>query len=467
MENLTLSHPLILRNGNVLDDTVSGHKLVLNKTALRFYEIYCSLGSGEHAIGTISREFDIDRELAKKHYNLFLKDINQGQYCAGSILPGRHHAVLEPTAACNGGCPHCYHTSHREKWPEDHFQDIIHSVQNAGIRSVSITGGEVFSPHFVESFFKLVADLKSRDIVISSVSTNATFLTETIRDRILEAISPRTVFRISLDALRGDLLDRVRPGYRKLKDPYSPIRDLDTSGYQLVFTTNISTQTVNSICEIGEYLRQYQNIQAWNLRLAVPVHVKSGSLRPQTKSGRMLETCPSPDKPLPYFYKILKEHANNPYPFNVRMGNYLMTSLLENPQALAALTDDHPCREDKYLLTVKASGEVTQCPILNEIEPQFSMGSVLEGDSAGVLNEDFEKSLPLSNLSIQNMECKKCSLRPVCGGGCRLYALAYDQGVFGCDLPAKALLQWIKDDPTGVLRLHWPDYHERFTLLVS
>jgi radical SAM protein with 4Fe4S-binding SPASM domain len=455
---------LVLQEGNVLADLASGRKLVLNPSGVAFFGIFRDHGDTDVAVRQVAARYGLDAGLARAEYRRFLELIDQGQRCEGSILPGRHHAVLEPTAACNGQCPHCYHGDRSSRWPREEFGTILDQVRAGGIRSVSITGGEVFSAHFVGSFFELARELEDRGVAIASVSTNATFLTEDIRDRVLAVIPRTTVFRVSLDALRGDLLDRIRPGYRHLADPYGPVRDLDEAGYPLVFTTNLSGQPAGDVLEIGDYLRRYRQVRAWNVRMAVPVHHGEGErARSAARRRQLLGTRPSPALGLRYYRAILEAHAASEYPFDVRMGNYLMTSLLRNPAALTAFGGGHPCREDQYLVTVKATGEVTQCPILTELAPELTMGPA----GAGGLAEGFEDSLPLAGLDTATMGCRSCPLLAACGGGCRLYALAYDQGLEGCDLPARALLSWLVTDPDGLLRRHWPQYHARLVSFIA
>lgn len=464
MEAAALLGQLTL-DGNVVADSVSGRKLVLNASGVAFFGIFRSHGDSDEAIRQVAAQYGLSEQLARTEYGRFLELITQGQRCEGSILPGRHHAVLEPTAACNGQCPHCYHGDRSSRWPGEQFAAILDQVRDGGIKSVSITGGEVFSAHFADAFFDLAHELEERRVAIASVSTNATFLTEQIRDRVLSEIPRATVFRISLDALRGDLLDRIRPGYRNLADPYLPIRDLDAAGYPLVFTTNLfHAQPVTAVLEIGDYLRQYHSIKAWNVRMAVPVHHGDGErTRSPARRRQLLGTRPSPALGLRYYRAILEAHANSEFPFDVRMGNYLMTSLLRNPAALTPFSGGHPCREDQYLVTVKATGDVTQCPILTELAPNLTVGS-----GPGInLREGFEADLPLAGLDTATMACRTCPLLEVCGGGCRLYALAYDQGLEGCDLPARALLSWLVTDPTGLLRRNWPAYHNRLRSLIA
>lgn len=466
MEVLALADRLTLINGNVLTDTVSGLRLVLNDSAVAFYEIFRMHGDTESAILQVADMFSLDPQVARAEYQRFIHLIDQGQRCAGSLLPGRNHAVLEPTAACNGQCPHCYHGDRSSRWQKEDFARILDQVRAGGIRSVSITGGEVFSAHFIESFFHLADELTAQGVSVASVSTNATFLTEEIRDRLLTALPPPTVLRISLDALRGDLLDRIRPGYRNLSDPYAPIRDLDHAGYPLVFTTNLfHAQPTAAVMEIGEYLRGYRNVRAWNLRMAVPVHHGDGErTRSAARRRQLLGIRPHPALALRYYLAVLREHAQRAFPFDVRMGNYLMTSLLAHPEALTPFGQGHPCREDQYLVTVKSTGDVTQCPILTELMPELTMGSLSDGVR---LADGYENDLPLRHLDTTDMGCRDCALLPVCGGACRLYAVAYDQGLTGCDLPAKSLLSWLITDPTGILREHWPAYHARLVSFIT
>jgi radical SAM protein with 4Fe4S-binding SPASM domain len=464
MEAATLLGQLTL-DGNVLADSVSGRKLVLNPSGVVFFGIFRSHGDTDDAVRQVAARYGLSDQLARAEYQRFLDLIDHQQRCEGSLLPGRHHAVLEPTAACNGQCPHCYHGDRSSRWPREQFAAILDQVRAGGIRSVSITGGEVFSAHFADAFFDLARELDERGVVIASVSTNATFLTEQVRDRVLAAIPRTTVFRVSLDALRGDLLDRIRPGYRNLADPYLPIRDLDAAGYPLVFTTNLfHAQPVASVLEIGDYLRQYRSIKAWNVRMAVPVHHGAGErTRSPARRRQLLGTRPSPALGLRYYKAILEAHAVSEFPFDVRMGNYLTTSLLRNPAALTAFGGGHPCREDQYLVTVKATGEVTQCPILTELAPDLKVNP----GPGGKLGEGFEANLPLAGLDTATMACRSCPLLAACGGGCRLYALAYEQGLGGCDLPARALLSWLVTDPTGLLRRSWPAYHARLRSLIA
>lgn len=454
---------LTLVGDTILHDRVSGRKLVLNSTSQVFWGILTECGTGAAAAEMIARRWQLPLEQASTDFAAFVAELDQGQRCVGSILPGRDHAVLEPTAACNGQCPHCYHGTRNEHWPPDQIGDILASIRAEGIRSVSVTGGEVFSAHYIDHFFQLAATLQAEGIELASVSTNATFLTEAIRDRILAKVAPTTVFRISLDALRSDLLDRIRPGYRNLTDPYAPIADLAAAGYPLVFTTNLWSQPVTEITEIGEYLRRYTRVQAWNVRLAVPVHHGDGvRTRTKARQRQLFGLRPDVRLPLRHYAAILARHAEQPFPFPVRMGNYLATSLLDHPQALTPMAPGHPCREDEHLVTVKATGQITQCPILTELAPELTAGSVLDDTATG-----FTDRLPLAGLHTDDMGCARCPLLAVCGGGCRLYPMAYDHGLTGCDEPARALLSWILADPTRLLAEHWPAYHARMREIVG
>lgn len=448
---------LSLNNDGILFDDVSGRKLALNETGQIFWRILERTDDFSAALEEVTRYFDADPEVLRSDLENFVSVLDKDGLCDGAILPGGKHFVLEPTAACNGGCPHCYHGHHGDKWPKENENKAILALKKSGARSVSITGGEVFSAHFVDRLFPLVADLKASEISVASISTNATFITEDVGARIIREIPSSTVFRISLDALRGDLLDRIRPGYHKLENPYGPISDLDKSGYPLVFTTNIYSQTPEDIREIGDFLRRFKNIKSWNVRLAVPVHFGTGErVRSASRKSRLFKSRPEFDRATGCFEEIISEHSRKPYQFDVRMGNYLSTKLLENPHGLTEMTDDHPCREDKSLTTFKASGEVTQCPILSELDKEMNSGNIFDADTKSTFTTPV-----LSKLSVTEMGCNDCYLRSVCGGGCRLYALAYDQGLEGCDLSARSMIEWMLADPSGLIREHWPEFFSR------
>ncbi|MDQ7982483.1 radical SAM protein [Paraburkholderia sp. SARCC-3016] len=452
-----------------MSDAVSGVKYVLDRTGIEFFRIFEQFGDTPGGVDAIAQRFLIDINQARRDYDAFLRRLDQAQHCRGSTLPGQYHAVLEPTAGCNGGCPHCYHSNHKDQWPLDRYDTVLEQLERAGIRSVSITGGEVFSTHFVERFFPLVDRLRERGFSIASVSTNATFVTETVRDRILAEISKDTVFRISLDAVDSDLLDRVRPGYRKLADPYGPIADLDNADYNLVFTTNLSVQTVTGVLEIAEHLRRYSNITTWNVRSAVPMRTTDIDRASQARAKRieLHRALPDPSMPIPYYHAILERHADTPFAFDILMGNFLTTSSLAHPAVLEPRTGSNPCHDDEELMVIKANGMVSQCPALPELDSSLQAGSLFEPNDALELSRDYAQHLPLAGLDTTTMVCRNCEFRSFCGGGCRLYSLAYGQTLTGCDLPAKALLDWIKDDESLLFRRNWPAYHARFVSMIG
>jgi len=214
-----------------------------------------------------------------------------------------------------------------------------------------------------------------------------------------------------------------------------------------VFTTNLfHAQPVEAVLEIGNYLRQYRGIKAWNVRMAVPVHHGDGErARSPARRRQLLGTRPSPALGLRYYQAILEAHAASEFPFDVRMGNYLMTSCCA-PRRADRLRRRPSLPGGPVPRDSEGHRDVTQCPILTELAPDLTLGS---GRSSVHLGDGFEADLPLAGLDTATMACHTCPLLAVCGGGCRLYALAYDQGLEGCDLPARALLSWLVTDPAA------------------
>lgn len=441
--------------GEVLTDNNSGRKIVLDEIGLDFFNIHLKSPNNDIAIQQIVELYNVDLKTAKNDFEEFLDELYQKNNCVGSILPGIDHVVLEPTSSCNGGCPHCYHSYHGNTWSREQKMSILSTLNDRNIKSVSITGGEVFSKHYIEEFFELVENLNELNINIGSISTNATFITEQLAGRIKNKIRKSTVFRISLDALESDLLARVRPGYKALEDPYFPIKILDNLGFPLVFTTNIFRQESSSILNIAEYLRRFKNIQSWNLRMAVPVHPGESGWSKRTQGN--FDNRPSPDFQLDKYKAILFAHSENPYQYEIRLGNYLSTFFLVHPQSLPFFDgQDHPCREDKILMTIKSDGIITQCPILSELEPSLTMDYNIFDTS-----DDYKSHLPLSPLNIWEMECKSCKFLTVCGGGCRLYSMAYNNDLLGCDLTAFELWNWIYEDNDDIFSRLWPAFHKK------
>jgi radical SAM protein with 4Fe4S-binding SPASM domain len=419
---------------DVLTNELTSKTYHLDEVGIEFFEICQSYGELTKAAKYLSGRYDIDRKQALADLNEFLVSIDLTPAGNGSVMPFEHHAVLEPTSRCSGGCRHCYHSSHGVDWNIEFEKEMPSILQLNNVSSVSITGGEVFSRHYLPRLYDLLQDLRSININVTSISTSGLFFSDEILHNLSKLINKNTVIRISMDTVSSGELINTRPGYLRLQSHLAPLELVFDSGYPVVVTTVVHNKNANEVIKIGEFIRKFDSVQVWNIRSAIATRQKKTR---NSIESNFHETVMS---------EILRQHASRRYKFEFRLFNVLSSQFLENPKLLPSYSiTDHPCRDEQNLITVKSNGTITQCPILPELDESYASSP--------------DKWTPLlANLSLKEMPCKQCRLISVCGGGCRLYALA--NGLLDdCDLVSKHAIEWLERDPHGLLKNNWLDFY--------
>jgi radical SAM protein with 4Fe4S-binding SPASM domain len=430
-----------LKDSNILIDYFSERRMILDEMGITFFNIYRKYGNSQLAIDKIVQIFDISTNLAKKDYNEFLNNILFVNKCDGSILPYNNFFVLEPTSACPGNCIHCFHNNKKTySWDETMIENIINFLIKNNIKSVSITGGEVFSVHYSKEIIYLIDKLSRNNIKIASISTNGIFINEPLLKKIKKYVDLDTVFRFSIDAIDFNKILEIRPGYTN-KNLFNPIVQIDKYGYKSVYTTIISEQRKEDIIQILKFLVKLKNVQAWNIRPAVPTQNIHFSFMDDFSKVTDIYTS------------ILQDYSLNNYNFEIRMGNVLSTFDLENPKSIILYNKGiHPCKSEENMMTLKANGEITRCPILPELSKKYIIDNV---DMNSIITKNI-----FSNLNTKKMNCNECTFYKICGGGCRLYSIAYTDNVNGCDINSKLTINWILKDTDDLISSNWPDYYK-------
>ena len=118
------------------------------------------------------------------------------------------HMSIELTAGCNLRCRHCYRESDITKNGHMETQgllDILGQLNDAGLRSVELTGGEPL----LHKDFDEILDLCSNRFALVGVLTNGTILNNRILRRFVD-LSDRLLLSISLDGSTADAHDLRR-----------------------------------------------------------------------------------------------------------------------------------------------------------------------------------------------------------------------------------------------------------------
>lgn len=113
-----------------------------------------------------------------------------------------NHVHWSITGKCNYRCKHCFISVPNAKigeLPHDKVMEIIEQLSESGVMEVSLTGGE---PFVRDDFFEITDALNERNIVISYINTNGSFITENLLNEFLKC-NIRPMFTISYDGVDG------------------------------------------------------------------------------------------------------------------------------------------------------------------------------------------------------------------------------------------------------------------------
>lgn len=102
-----------------------------------------------------------------------------------------------------------------------------------------------------------------------------------------------------------------------------------------------------------------------------------------------------------------------------------------------------------HQITIKANGNITRCPIIPEI--CANMETPIER------TENYNEVL-FNDLTIDEMVCKSCIYKPICGGGCRAYALAFSGDVKKCDINSIVMFDWIFNEK--YFKAEWKTFYD-------
>ena len=145
---------------NILINEDTGRKYEIDDIGRKFLEVFGMYGTTDKALHTLKEYYKIDYERIKKDYFDFLEKLDGSQVINVGELPINKYVVLEPTNECSGNCIHCFQKNiNKFSWSKEKIRYIIEVLKKEKIKSVSLTGGEIFSPHYVENAKYLISEL--------------------------------------------------------------------------------------------------------------------------------------------------------------------------------------------------------------------------------------------------------------------------------------------------------------------
>lgn len=410
----------------------------LDSIAKNFLKIYFLTETKEEAVQKLAEFYSIDKNKIKHDFLDFIDTIEGNKPTKLGSLPKDHYVVLEPTNDCDAHCIHCFHSFHKKySWSVKTIDEKVNILKKNGIKSVSLTGGEVFSPHYIENTKYLITKLNKEKINIISISTNGIFLTNKLMKWLDDNIDlEKLIFRISLDTLDSNILN-LRPGY---KEVYSvTFWDLlEQYSANIIVTTVLYRQAIEEVIKIADYLKTKKNILRWIVKPMVVTKAKQNNIKKNYQEEMLI------------YKNILSWYKNNKdIRFDFLIGNSISKGMLDNPEKNIEISLwDHPCREEKNQRTIKSNGSFTRCPIISELGNQFSLNIERLSESSQEL---------FDNLTINEMKCANCKYYKLCGGGCRLFAISATGSYYECDPHSRFFWDWVTN--SDFLKNEFKDFY--------
>ena len=286
---------------------------------------------------------------------------------------------LEVNDQCQLKCKMCYVDKKNYELPATNIHKLLNDIRNYGIR-LEILGGE---PLLRKDLIRIIQYAKIKaHIPFISLYTNGTLIDEEMACKLKNAgLDAAIVTLISNTAEIHDEFTGVKGSWAKTK---SGILNLKNAG--------INTYTFTSI-------HQYNYTQFSNIYNYVTEELGVHSL----------------------FYQYVPQCKNDPLSIDIHIWNKIKHWVLydKNNYHMKYIRDfymlsGNACSGGNYVLTVKADGSVQPCPFIDNL----SLGNIRNEDIWTIYRNRY-KNTRLKEFKSTPEDCKECTYKSVCGGGCK------------------------------------------------
>jgi mycofactocin biosynthetic radical S-adenosylmethionine protein MftC len=306
---------------------------------------------------------------------------------------------LEITRRCNLGCPHCYASASDRCFKDEltllELERVLDEGQAAGIRELSLTGGEVFMH---PGFFELVDLGLTKGYAIRFV-TNGTLIDE---ERLAQLCArPIKLITISLDGARAEVHEKLR-GVGTHRSTVTAIDRLIEAGFCVSVISAFSRINVDEFDGLLAFCES-RNLD-WQVQLT-------------SAKGR----CPraltlSPDQYYALGEKVASAMVGESSVQLIPMDDMATFSHFP-PLSILSRTWQGRCTGGLLNLFVRANGDVTPCSAL--CFPGCVVGNIRREPLAAILREErCRKNLEWLSANTLTGACATCRFKRECQGGC-------------------------------------------------
>lgn len=335
------------------------------------------------------------------------------------------------TGKCNYRCRHCYLSAPESKYGElSHEQclDVIRQLSEAGIFTVSLTGGEALvRPDFLE----IVDALLERSISISQIYSNGALINEQLLDE-LDKRGVRPEFSISFDGIGyHDWIRGVTGAEQKALDAF---RLLHRRGFPIGVEMTLNKPNLHTL--------------GATIQLLADHGVRSVKTSPTTGAGNWLNEQGRYDLGAEELYNAyldyLQKYRAAGAPVSIMLGGFFAcrkgTDQFQIPckryDGSDGMLRQTVCASARTTMYIGADGRLLPCVPLTGSGLEEQMPSITEMPLVQALSDSrYLRAIDtrLDELLDRNEKCRVCEHRLTCGGGCRAGALFTSGEFLGCD----------------------------------
>lgn len=347
---------------------------------------------------------------------------------AGRYAASAHWSI---TGRCNLRCRHCYMSAPQAKYGELTTAEclrIIDQITEAGIGSVSLTGGE---PLIRKDFWQLVDALLEQHIAINRIYTNGLLVT----DEFLQQLKNRGIscsFSISFDGCGCHDWMRGIPGTEMAV--VNAIRRIRLFGFKVGIETALYSTNLPRMEETYKLLKSL-DVYRWKMSPAM----NSGNWKQENGNYDILV-----DELFATYLDLIRIHQSDGAPLDMILGGFYYGKNNCHDYFIPYIKFDGSekvlrqvvCQGCRVNLHIMADGRLLPCMPMT--------GSPVEAEMPSLLNSTICEELCSSRffdtidthvdaVFRNNLECAACEYRLRCGGGCRACAMNFSNDFYSVD----------------------------------
>ena len=331
----------------------------------------------------------------------------------------KRSATWSITGRCNYKCRHCFMSApdyHGEDLNMEQCNRILDGIDECGIRSIALTGGEALvNSHFYE----ILDELEERYIILDTIYSNGLLINEKLFDE-LEKRKMHPAIHISFDGVGWHDWLRGVEGAEEIAIKAFKLakeRGYQTSASMCLHKHNISTlrETINLLASLGL------------------VHLKMNVASPTGRWKNESEHFISQDEANQAILDYLPQYIEDGIPLSVQFCGFLefdkekkiITIPFRKFTGVAGADDAYACGAVKTSMYISPQGKILPCMSLGGTAIDSLFDSALEKPLSEILSDSYYRDMCLLKMKDcieHNEKCRDCKYKLMCGAGCRACA---------------------------------------------